>query len=44
MGKFLYCQYMKKKDNYTCTICGGFTAYDQWSKPNVSCIDCGSED
>ena len=35
---------MKKKDNYTCTICGEFTAYDEWAKPNVSCINCGSEE
>ena len=35
---------MKKKDNYTCTICGEFTSYDEWAKPNVSCINCGSEE
>ena len=34
----------EKKDNYTCTICGEFTAYDEWAKPNVSCINCGSEE
>ena len=35
---------MRNRNNYTCTICGEFTSYDEWAKPNVSCINCGSEE
>tara|TARA_B100000424_G_C22657826_1_gene362133 strand:+ start:228 stop:332 length:105 start_codon:yes stop_codon:yes gene_type:complete len=32
-----------KANNYTCPICGEFTSYDEWEKPQVACINCGVE-
>jgi len=34
---------MKEIDNYTCPICLDFTSYDEWTQPQVACINCGCE-